>query len=268
MSHPFSYRVDGMAQTPVDEPTREYPGTRSPTTGLDGRPPRVARRRDARRDPPRIGGFARLLIFTGVVFALIVVACFGLRAINVLPSFDNPFADKTTDRSQPVLLQSMRDLSRYVAADGTFQVIVDLQENKDNIPDFLVNQRTLFVGSGTVEAYVDFGSLAEGAIKVDDDEQDRPDHPAARRSSRRRRSTWRRATSSPRSGACSTGSATPFKQRPQPAAAGLPAGPAADHRGGPEQRARPAGQGEHPARCWRASSPAWATPGDGHGRHP
>jgi hypothetical protein len=67
-----------------------------------------------------------------------------------------------------VLLQSMRDLSRYVAADGTFQVIVDLQEHKENIPEFLVNQRTLFVGSGSVEAYVDFSSLTEGAIVVDE----------------------------------------------------------------------------------------------------
>jgi len=133
--------------TQVDEPTREYPEV----------PPE--RRKSA---------IGRVLAFTGVVFVLIVGLCFGLRAINVLPGFDNPFADKETDRSQPVLLQSMRDLSRYVAADGTFQVIVDLQESKENIPDFLVNQRTLFVGSGSVEAYVDFGSLAEDAIEVDE----------------------------------------------------------------------------------------------------
>ena len=134
----------------VEEPTREYP--------------EVAAEEPV---PPR-SGLGRVLAFTGVVFVLIVAVCFGLRAINVLPSFDNPFSDKETDRSQPVLLQSMRDLSRYVAADGTFQVIVDLQENKENIPEFLVNQRTLFVGSGSVEAYVDFSSLTEGAIVVDE----------------------------------------------------------------------------------------------------
>jgi hypothetical protein len=65
----------------------------------------------------------------------------------------------------------MRDLSRYVAADGTFQVIVDLQEDKENIPDFLLNRRTLFVGSGTVEEYVDFSSIAEGALKVNDEDK-------------------------------------------------------------------------------------------------
>jgi hypothetical protein len=170
-----------MAKTPgVDEPTREYPpvdgepGTtvapiESPTP--DSPTPDSPAAETPAETPSRIGGFARLLIFTGVVFALIVVSCLGLRAINVLPSFDNPFGDKTTDRSQPVLLQSMRDLSRYVAADGTFQVIVDLQEDKKNIPDFLVNKRTLFVGSGTVEEYVDFGTIAEGAIKVNNDDK-------------------------------------------------------------------------------------------------
>lgn len=142
----------------ADVPTREYPEV-EPT------PP-------APPDPERRGGGAawRVLLFTGGVFALLVAMCLGLRAINVLPGFDNPFADKETDRSQPVLLQSMRDLSRFVAADGTFQVIVDLQENKENIPDFLVNQRTLFVGSGSVEAYVEFGGLAEDAITINTDD--------------------------------------------------------------------------------------------------
>jgi hypothetical protein len=153
-----------MANSPdVDDPTREYPavpeeaGPTAPPTPTD--------------EKVRPSGFARLLIFTGVVFALMVAACLGLRAVHVLPSFDNPFSDRTTDRSQPVLLQSMRDLSRYVAADGTFQVIVDLQEDKDNIPDFLLNKRTLFVGSGTVEEYVDFGALGGNALTVDNDKK-------------------------------------------------------------------------------------------------
>ncbi|MFC7529540.1 DUF4230 domain-containing protein [Actinoplanes sp. GCM10030250] len=140
-----------MATSPdVDEPTREYPPVPE-----DRKP----------------SGFARLLIFVGFVFALIVLACLGLRAINVLPTFDNPFEDKTVDRSQPVLLQSMRDLNRYVAADGTFQVIVDLQQDKENVPDFLINRRTLFLGSGSVEAYVDFGALAGDALKIDEEKK-------------------------------------------------------------------------------------------------
>jgi hypothetical protein len=152
-----------MAKPPnVDEPTREFlpveGGGTEPAAPTPTEPPR----------PPGSSGFARVLVFTGVVFALIVALCLGLKAVDLLPSFHNPFAGRTTDRSQPVLLQSMRDLNRYVAADGTFQVIVDLQENKDNVPDFLLNKRILFVGTGTVEEYVDFGSLAGGALKVDE----------------------------------------------------------------------------------------------------
>jgi uncharacterized protein DUF4230 len=148
-----------MAQSPdVDEPTKEYPAT-TPPVAPDS------------EEPPRRSIVARVLIFFGVVFAVIVAACFGLRALNVLPSFDNPFESRTTDRSQPVLLESMRDLSRYVAADGTFQVIVDLQESKENIPSFLVNRRILFVGSGTVEEYVDFSKLPTSALEVDNEKK-------------------------------------------------------------------------------------------------
>ena len=142
-------------ETQVEEPTREFPA-------LD----------ESQKEPapveaaPRKSFVGRLLAFVAVVFVVIVAACFGLRAAHVLPTFSNPFATQTTDRSQPVLLQSMRDLSRYVAADGTFQVIVDLQQDKKNIPDFLLNDRTLFVGSGSVEAYVDFSTIADGALVV------------------------------------------------------------------------------------------------------
>ncbi|MEU8660233.1 DUF4230 domain-containing protein [Actinoplanes philippinensis] len=150
-----------MAESPTpDHPTSEYPAVPDRPDTAEPTP-----------EQPRPSGFARLLIFVGFVFALIVASCLGLRAMNVLPTFDNPFAEETTDRSQPVLLQSMRDLQRYVAADGTFQVIVDLQENRDNIPDFLINRRTLFVGSGTVETYVDFSGLSGDALKIDEEKK-------------------------------------------------------------------------------------------------
>jgi hypothetical protein len=146
----------------VDDPTKEYPGYVPPDH--DGSPPTAPAPVVAGRN-----GIFRGLLWAGGVVALIVALLVGARAFNILPGFDNPFGDRTTDRSQPVLLQSMRDLSRFVAADGTFQVIVDLQENKENIPEFLVNKRTLFVGAGSVEAYVDFGTLSEGAVKPNAD---------------------------------------------------------------------------------------------------
>lgn len=154
----------------VDEPTREYP-TFEPGRAEPGVPVEPAPAVEGEPVPVQEGrrGVFRGLLWLGGVIAVLVALLVGARAMDILPGFDNPFSDKSTDRSQPVLLQSMRDLSRYVAADGTFQVIVDLQENKENVPDFLLNKRTLFVGSGTVEAYVDFGKLTEGGIKPNSD---------------------------------------------------------------------------------------------------
>jgi hypothetical protein len=110
----------------------------------------------------------RLLVFMGTV-ALLIAAVFGLMTLHILPSFSNPFATKTTDRSGPVLLDSMKDMSKYVAAEGNFQVLVDLQKNSPYVPDFLYNDRTLFVGVGSVNAYVDFSQLNANNIIVSAD---------------------------------------------------------------------------------------------------
>jgi uncharacterized protein DUF4230 len=118
------------------------------------------------REPKHWG--RRLLIFIGVM-GILVAAVFGLKAVNLFPTLRNPFATETTDRSGPVLLESIQDLSRYVAAEGNFQVIVDLQENKRFVPDLIFNQHTLFIGVGSVDAYVDFAGISEGAIVTSPD---------------------------------------------------------------------------------------------------
>ncbi|OWV09334.1 hypothetical protein B5D80_10065 [Micromonospora wenchangensis] len=116
-------------------------------------------------DPPRSGGGpARGLLWVLGAAALVVVVLLGTQVTGIFPEFRNPFAKEQTDRSQPPLLKSIQDLSRYVAAEGNFQVVVDLQNDRDNVPEFLLNQRTLFVGAGSVEAYVDFGKIGEGAV--------------------------------------------------------------------------------------------------------
>ncbi len=145
----------------VDEPTKEWPTPPAGAAPAHEEPVPPASPRTGRRAP------VRALIALGVAAALIATAVVGLRLI--VPSFDNPFSSERTDRSQPVLLQSMRDLSRFVGADGTFQVIVDIEDGRDKIPDFLLGRRTLFVAAGTVEAYVDFSRIADGAVTVSDD---------------------------------------------------------------------------------------------------
>ncbi len=104
------------------------------------------------------------LVAVLVVVVLIGAAMFGMRQVGLFPHLSNPFASEETDRSRPPLLKSIQDLSRYTAAQGNFQVVVDLQNDRKYVPDFLLNHRTLFVGVGSVEAYVDFSKIADGAV--------------------------------------------------------------------------------------------------------
>jgi hypothetical protein len=84
-------------------------------------------------------------------------------------SYLNPFGETTIDRSQPVLLQSIQNMSRFQAASGNFQVIVDLEKDAAFLPDAIKGSRTLFVGAGSVDAYVDFSAMGKDALTVSPD---------------------------------------------------------------------------------------------------
>lgn len=161
----------------INQPTREFPeyakgqatlpakpGT-APSTGDDalGSVGEPAPSNPELVDAPTRGRGRGLFWLAGIV-GLAVVLVLGVQAAGLWPSWRNPFAQETTDRSQPPLLKSIQDLSRYVAAEGNFQVVIDLQKDRKYVPDFLLNDRTLFVGAGSVECYVDFSKIAEGAI--------------------------------------------------------------------------------------------------------
>jgi hypothetical protein len=108
---------------------------------------------------------------TGAVVAIAAVAALilALSAVHLLPQLRNPFAETTQDRSQPVLLTSITELSRYEAASGSFEVVVDLQKHTAFLPSFIAGSDTLFVGQGTDIAYVDFSQLKSQAIHVSGD---------------------------------------------------------------------------------------------------
>ena len=108
----------------------------------------------------------------GVLFlaALAAVALLIVALIAAVGSL-NPFGSETKDRSGPVLLKSLEDLSQYRAASANLQVVVDVEQDDKLLPSFIRGERTLFVAAGTVDAAVDFSGLSKqaGAIKVSDD---------------------------------------------------------------------------------------------------
>jgi hypothetical protein len=89
-------------------------------------------------------------------------------AVYVFGQF-KPFGDSSIDRSQPAMLKSVRDLSQYHAAAGEFQVVIDIEEDVKWVPAALAGQRTLFVAAGSVNAYVDLGSLKDDGLVVSPD---------------------------------------------------------------------------------------------------
>ena len=109
------------------------------------------------------------LIGLAAAIAAVIAALLVLSAVHLLPQLRNPFAETTTDRSGPVLLKSITSLSRYEAASGSFQVVVNLTRQTAFIPSFLEGSDTLFIGQGTEIAYINFGQLSGRAIQVSPD---------------------------------------------------------------------------------------------------
>ncbi|MEU8568266.1 DUF4230 domain-containing protein [Streptomyces pathocidini] len=100
--------------------------------------------------------------------ALVAVALVAAVRLSLLPSLDDVLGEEERDRSGPALLESIQDISRYEAATGNFQVVVDLEKDTKYVPDSLRGTRTLYVGAGTVDAYVDMGGLAKEDVTVNE----------------------------------------------------------------------------------------------------
>ena len=109
------------------------------------------------------------LIGTAIVVVLLIGVALVGSAIHLFPQLRNPFAENTQETSGPVLLQSVQQLSRYEAASGTFQVVVDISSSTSFLPSFLEGSDTMFIGVGNDNAYVDFAHLKGGDVQVSAD---------------------------------------------------------------------------------------------------
>lgn len=100
---------------------------------------------------------------TVVLAAALALSLFGL------PGIPNPFGTETVTRDHAAVLESLEDLSRYHAASGEYQVVVDIEEKTRFVPGFLKGERTTFLAQGSVDAYVDLGALGEDAVIIGED---------------------------------------------------------------------------------------------------
>ena len=80
------------------------------------------------------------------VVAAFVAVVLGVVAIGA--ALFDPFATQTIDRSGPALLERIRELEEFTAAEGNFVEDVDLEQDAKYLPDFLKGQRVTALGDG------------------------------------------------------------------------------------------------------------------------
>lgn len=107
---------------------------------------------------------------TVVAVALAVMAvCVVVLVVALVTTVLDPFGSETVDRSGPAVLQQIRKLEEFTAAEGSFTQDVDIEQDSNLLPDFLAGERVTALVTGTVRASVDFSALDEDAIEVSDD---------------------------------------------------------------------------------------------------
>jgi len=114
-----------------------------------------------KKDRGKVGvGVTALLV-------LVVLCLMGLMVIGFISVLD-PFGSETVDRSGVTVLQEIRKLEEFTAAEGTFTQDVDLELDAKYLPGFLKGERVIALVTGTVRSTVDFGALDDDAIEVDE----------------------------------------------------------------------------------------------------
>jgi len=103
-----------------------------------------------------------------VSLGIIAVALLGLLVFGIIGALD-PFGSETVDRSGPALLQRIRTLEEFTAAEASFTQDVDLQDDANLLPDFIQGERVTALVTGSVRATVDFSQLDDDAVQVSDD---------------------------------------------------------------------------------------------------
>jgi len=147
-----------------DRPTSES-RTNEIVVRVTGDRPAPASARAERRRRVTVRGVITTALLGGVAVLLFLL----VGAVSGLLDIGNPFGTTRVDRSSPALLKELSNLSEYHAAQGTFMVQVDLEDDVDIIPSFLAGERTIFKAVGTVDATVDLSKLSSDAVQVNGD---------------------------------------------------------------------------------------------------
>ncbi len=87
----------------------------------------------------------------------------GLKALRP----HNPIGERTVDRSSPALLKSLTDLAELHAAEGRYQVLVDVEKDTSYVPSVLKGSRVVYSATGSVDALVDMSAVGPGSVRLE-----------------------------------------------------------------------------------------------------
>jgi hypothetical protein len=121
------------------------------------------------REQAARGRGTSIITFIIAAVLLVVAAVVVLRLADI--GLTNPFSETHKENPNAVVLAQLRDQSKYVAASGRFQTVIDSEQDADYLPDVLKGSRELFIAEGEVDGSVELSKLTEDAIKVSDDGQ-------------------------------------------------------------------------------------------------
>jgi hypothetical protein len=107
------------------------------------------------------------LVAAAAAFGLAIPVGVGL--VDALPDWGSGLTPQTVDRSPAPLLTALRDVAQHRAAEGTFQVLVDVEQDTPYLPSFISGERTTFFAVGRVDALVDMAGLDEDRVTTSPD---------------------------------------------------------------------------------------------------
>lgn len=120
--------------------------------------PRHRERRRVRRARFSFGA-----VFLGMLLGVVM----WIMITGVFPSL-NPFQRETRDYSPPVMLQQLRDMAEFHAAQAQFQETIDVEDDVKYIPSIIAGERVQYLAVGYVDGYVDFSDIGEQAVTIDE----------------------------------------------------------------------------------------------------
>jgi hypothetical protein len=104
------------------------------------------------------------MLAAALALGALLVTMFG----GVFGFLKNPFETKKIDRTGPAMLTAVQNLARIEGSSGTFQVVVDIQEDAQYLPAALKGQRIIYLAQGSASGTVELGGLDASKMTIDE----------------------------------------------------------------------------------------------------